>query len=123
MIVLALGFLIFVLCSVFFFKIPLFLFVIYCVMSLVTFLFYWKDKRAAERGEWRIPEKTLHIMEFACGWPGALVAQQTLRHKSQKQPFKLILWMAIVANSAIFIWLLTPMGMKFLHTLGVIWQR
>ncbi|BDR33818.1 hypothetical protein PDY_08660 [Photobacterium damselae subsp. damselae] len=120
MIVLALGFLIFVLCSVFFFKIPLFLFVIYCVMSLVTFLFYWKDKRAAVRGEWRIPEKTLHIMELACGWPGALVAQQTLRHKSQKQPFKLILWMAIVANSAIFIWLLTPMGMKFLHTLGVI---
>lgn len=44
------------------------------------------------------------------GWPGALIAQNQLRHKSQKQPFKAILWMTIVLNCSAFIWLLTPEG-------------
>ena len=41
----------------------------YLLMSLVAFIAYALDKRAARRGEWRTPESTLHALELLCGWP------------------------------------------------------
>ncbi|MEZ9823063.1 DUF1294 domain-containing protein [Shewanella sp. 10N.286.45.A1] len=32
------------------------------------------------------------------GWPGALLAQQVLRHKSEKTSFKIVLWLTVVSN-------------------------
>lgn len=89
----------------------LFVIAIYLVMSLVTFIMYAVDKKAAVKGQWRTPENTLHLLALFFGWPGALVAQHTLRHKSQKQPFKTILWATIVLNIALFGWTLTPSGL------------
>lgn len=61
---------------------------VYLVVSLVALGFYWYDKRMARDGKMRIPEKTLHLLEALGGWPGALLAQQWFRHKTQKQPFQ-----------------------------------
>ena len=55
----------------------------YAVLSLLTFCAYWQDKRAAQAGHWRTPESTLHALALLGGWPGAIVAQQWLRHKSR----------------------------------------
>ena len=55
----------------------------YRVASLLTFIIYTMDKSAARKGAWRTKENTLHLLSLAGGWPGALVAQQKLRHKSQ----------------------------------------
>ena len=57
--------------------------VIYLIMSLVTIVAYWRDKRAAVLGggRRRVRERTLHLLALAGGWPGALAAQQVLRHK------------------------------------------
>ena len=55
-------------------------------------------------------EKTLHILSFAGGWLGALIAQDKLRHKTQKQPFRAIYWLTVVINVAAFVWTLTPSG-------------
>ncbi|CAK1850943.1 DUF1294 domain-containing protein [Vibrio crassostreae] len=82
----------------------------YLVIGLVTFFVYAKDKRAAINGNWRVPEKTLHILSFAGGWLGALIAQDKLRHKTQKQPFRAIYWLTVVINVAAFVWTLTPSG-------------
>ncbi len=74
---------------------------IYSVVSLITFLVYGWDKRlAAEHGEnvIRVPERTLHILGVFGGWPGSLVAQQWLRHKSKKRRFIFVLWLTIIAN-------------------------
>ncbi|MEZ9643771.1 DUF1294 domain-containing protein [Vibrio cyclitrophicus] len=82
----------------------------YLVIGVVTFFVYAKDKRAAINGNWRVPEKTLHILSVAGGWLGALIAQDKLRHKTQKQPFRAIYWLTVSMNVAAFVWTLTPSG-------------
>lgn len=88
---------------------PLILF-IYVIASLATFLIYWGDKSAARRGEWRTKERTLHLLSLLGGWPGALVAQQALRHKSRKQSFRIVFWTTVLLNCAGLIWLHTQSG-------------
>lgn len=88
---------------------------IYLLMSLISFLQYWRDKRAAEKAGWRTSENTLHLSALLGGWPGALFAQQTLRHKSKKVPFRILLWITIIINITAFVWALTPNGMQFVQ--------
>jgi hypothetical protein len=40
-------------------------------VSLITFVAYALDKRAARLGRPRTPESTLHVPELLGGWPGA----------------------------------------------------
>ena len=91
-------------------KVPFLVLPLYLLVSTLTFIVYVKDKLAAKRGAWRTPESTLHLLALACGWPGALVAQGNLRHKSSKQEFRLIFWLTAIINIGIFIWLHTPAG-------------
>ena len=65
------------------------------LVSPVSFGMFWLDKRAAEKSARRVPEKVLHLSSLLGGWPGAVIAQQLLRHKSAKQSFRLTL-LAIV---------------------------
>ena len=69
---------------------------IYAVMSVITYIAFWRDKRAAAANRWRTPEATLHALELVGGWPGALLAQSRLRHKSSKHKYRLTL-AAIIA--------------------------
>ena len=78
---------------------------LYLILSIVTYLMFAWDKRAAQRGRSRTSEKTLHVFSLLGGWPGALLAQRTLKHKSRKQPFKLILWVSITLNIGCLVWL------------------
>ncbi len=91
-------------------KLPLLLLEAYLVISLLTFVMYAIDKSAARKGGWRTRENTLHGLAFAGGWPGALVAQHLLRHKTAKQPFRAVFWITVVLNCGIFVWLLSPTG-------------
>lgn len=91
-------------------KIPLLIIGLYFIISLLTFLVYAKDKSAAKKGAWRTPESTLHLFSLFGGWPGALVAQQKLRHKSKKQSFRLVFWLTVLLNCAGLFWLFTPTG-------------
>lgn len=71
--------------------------------SVVTFLMYAFDKSAARRGRWRVEEATLHALALAGGWPGALLAQTFLRHKSAKTEFLRVFWVTVVANAVGFV--------------------
>lgn len=75
----------------------------YLVMSGVTFLLYSWDKRAAVAGTARTPERTLHLAALLGGWPGAVLAQQSLRHKNRKEAFQIGFWLAALANVVGFI--------------------
>ena len=89
---------------------PLVLAAIYVGGSAITFLAYAKDKSAAQRKAWRTPETTLHLLAFAGGWPGALVAQQVLRHKSTKPEFRVCFWTTVILNVAGFVLSCSPVG-------------
>ncbi|WP_108945796.1 DUF1294 domain-containing protein [Shewanella halifaxensis] len=78
--------------------IPLWLLLYFIILSLITFITYAWDKRAARKQRWRVSELKLQLLSFMGGWPGALLAQQWLRHKSSKGRFKLILWLSIIIN-------------------------
>jgi uncharacterized membrane protein YsdA (DUF1294 family) len=69
---------------------------LYVVASTVTFIAYAIDKSQAMRGGRRVRERTLHVLEFVGGWPGALLAQAVIRHKRRKGEYMLI-FTAIVA--------------------------
>jgi uncharacterized membrane protein YsdA (DUF1294 family)/cold shock CspA family protein len=75
------------------------------VMSIVAFIAYAKDKRAAHSPEGeeedRIPDSTLHGLALLGGWPGALLAQQMLHHKRDQRVFRLMFWLSVVGNSVL----------------------
>lgn len=70
----------------------------YSALTIVTFLLYAIDKSAAIAGRWRTPENTLHLLSLVGGWPGALLAQQLLRHKTSKGRFVAMFWVTVVLN-------------------------
>ena len=69
-------------------KLPVWVMLAYAMASLIAFLVYAFDKSAARRDRWRVSEQTLHPLALAGGWPGALIAQRWLRHKSKKASFR-----------------------------------
>lgn len=68
---------------------------LYLVASAVTFAVYARDKQAAVRGTRRTSERTLHWLALVGGWPGALLAQRLLRHKTRKPFFRTMLRLTI----------------------------
>ena len=88
--------------------------VLYAVMSLVTFVVYAVDKAAARHRRRRVAEKTLHLLALAGGWPGALVAQQTLRHKTIKASFRATFWCTVAGNLALLAVLCSPVAAPLL---------
>lgn len=81
----------------------------YPIASAVAFLMYARDKYRAVQGHWRIPETTLHILELAGGWPGAYVAQRTMRHKTVKTSYQITFWLIVAVHVAFWAaWLVDP---------------
>ena len=105
--------------ATYFTLIPMPLGMAYLVLSLLTFVIYAIDKSKAKRGVWRIPEKTLHLLSLVGGWPGALLAQQLLRHKSSKTRFRIVFWLTLCLNLAVIGWLFSATGNKFVRSLVV----
>ena len=73
-----------------------------CVSSAVCFAVYGFDKKRAGIGGRRVPERTLHLLAFLGGWPGAIFAQRHFRHKTRKVPFLIAFW-AVVALHIIIV--------------------
>lgn len=71
------------------------------VMSVATFAAYGIDKRRAGQGGRRIAEQTLQTLALMGGWPGALLAQQQFRHKTQKVAFQVVFWLMVLLHVGI----------------------
>lgn len=84
-------------------KVPMPLPALYFAASVITFAVYAWDKSAARNGRWRTRESSLHLLALAGGWPGALLAQQLLRHKSSKNSFRLLFWCSVLLNGALLL--------------------
>lgn len=86
-------------------------------LSVIAFGAYAADKAAARAGRRRTPESTLHLLALAGGWPGALLAQRTFRHKTTKPSFRIEFWCTVAANCLLVGWLATPSGARALAAL------
>lgn len=84
--------------------------VLYLVASLACFALYARDKAAAKAGQWRTSEYNLLFAGLACGWPGAILAQKLMRHKSSKHSFKQRFWLTVMLNIAAFVYLSSPIS-------------
>lgn len=78
----------------------------YLTASAVAFAFYARDKAAARAGRRRTPERTLHLLAVVGGWPGAMLAQQRLRHKTLKRPFRWVFWFTVSLNLTVSYYLI-----------------
>lgn len=88
----------------------------YAAISITAFIAYALDKSAARDGRWRIAENTLHLLALLGGWPGALLAQYRLRHKSSKPSFLIVFWATVLLNCGALGMLLTSAGSRALRT-------
>lgn len=63
----------------------------YLTLSILTMFLYGLDKANAAMRKWRVPEVYFYILELMGGWPGALIAQNDLRHKTRQTVYLMIL--------------------------------
>ena len=82
----------------------------YLGLSATSLAIYALDKSAARKSGQRTPENTLHFLSLLGGWPGALYAQQLLRHKSSKASFRAVFWVTVVLNFAGLAYVASPYG-------------
>jgi len=111
------AFLVLYVAAAFIWDVPAWVAGLYVVASILAFVVYAIDKSAAVADSPRIPEAVLLFVGLAGGWPGAIVAQQVLRHKSSKASFRSAFWNTVVVNVVAFIVLAAlPFGELFLQT-------
>lgn len=72
----------------------------YLPAAALLFAVYAYDKAAAGHGFRRVPERLLHGLALANGWPGAWLAQAFLRHKTRKPAFLRVFWLTVCLNVA-----------------------
>jgi uncharacterized membrane protein YsdA (DUF1294 family) len=65
-----------------------------------AFVLCWLDKRAAGRGERRVPERTLLAPVLLGGPLGLLAGMRVFRHKTQKRSFQVKLVLASLVFAA-----------------------
>lgn len=82
-------------------QLPTWMLFYFGLASTVTYIVYGVDKTAAQKGVHRISEVKLHLLSIAGGWPGALVAQQVRRHKTQKTSFRIVFLLSVFLNNLI----------------------
>jgi uncharacterized membrane protein YsdA (DUF1294 family)/cold shock CspA family protein len=88
---------------------PYWILAVYIGTSLVSVLIYSADKTAAVQGRWRVSESALLLLGLAGGWPGAIVAQRILHHKTRKRSFQSAFAGTVVANVIVFVFLTSPL--------------
>ncbi|MDO5448168.1 MAG: DUF1294 domain-containing protein [Clostridia bacterium] len=89
----------------------------FVVWNVLVALIYGIDKNKAQRGAWRIPEKTLLLLAFLGGGIGAFCGMHIFHHKTKKNLFKIGVPLCIVANVAevvAVIWLIERAGATLL---------
>jgi len=84
-------------------------FLIYVGTSVICFLIYLADKSAAAVGGWRVSESALLLLGLFGGWPGGIIAQRLLHHKTRKRSFQAAFAGSVVVNVLAFVLLTSPL--------------
>jgi uncharacterized membrane protein YsdA (DUF1294 family) len=79
----------------------------YVAASMAACVVFAVDKQLATRGMRRVPERTLHGLSWAGGFPGSIAAMWVVRHKNRKVGFVVMTVAAAVGHVGFWIALLT----------------
>ena len=85
------------------------------IISIITILYYARDKAKAQSNSWRISEDKLHLFSLLGGWPGAIIAQQVYRHKTAKKSFQRVFWATVIINCGLVAWSFTREGAPYMY--------
>lgn len=80
------------------------------VMSAVAVYFTIKDKNAAKKSKWRVPEATLMLIGLFGGAEAMYITMKNIRHKTQHKKFMVGLPLEIALHALLivaFFWVLT----------------
>jgi uncharacterized membrane protein YsdA (DUF1294 family) len=102
------AFAVLLLALVYAWSLPVWVPLLYLVVSAITAAAYAADKAAAVANRRRIPERTLLGLGVAGGWPGGVVAQQLLRHKTTKASFRSAFSVTVITNILVLVVLASP---------------
>lgn len=72
----------------------------YGVMSVVSFVLYWRDKRAAGPGSRRVSETALLTADLLGGWPGGWIGRRVFRHKTRKVSYRVRFYAVVLLHVA-----------------------
>ena len=73
------------------------------IVNIIAFFLMGIDKKKAQTGAWRIPEKTLFLSAILGGGVGAIAGMQLFRHKTRHRsfvigmPLILLAWIILLA--------------------------
>ena len=81
-------------------------------INVLTFLLYGIDKWKAQKGKWRIPEKTLFLSAACFGALGGVLGMRLLRHKTKHRSFRIFFPLLLAVQIVI---LAVAVGAKFFH--------
>ena len=76
------------------------------LINLFTFWAYGRDKKLAQRGEWRIPEAHLHTLELLGGTIGAIAGQKIFHHKYKKRSYMATFFATIIIQLGLIVYIL-----------------
>ena len=88
-----------------FFQQHKFLMIYLFAINIITFIFFGLDKYAANNDKWRIKNVTLLGLAFIGGTIGGLIAMYVFRHKTQKDYYTVGLWLMIIMQIILLIYL------------------
>lgn len=71
------------------------------LLNLVSFAAMALDKRRARRGEWRIPERSLLLLDFLGGSLGGLLGMALCRHKTKHLRFAVLVPLCFILHTAL----------------------
>lgn len=79
------------------------------IWSLISIYVYYKDKKSAVAGAYRVDELTLDALVLLGGWPGCFIAQRLFKHKTRsayQRRFRMIVavWVVLYIGLWNFLW-------------------
>ena len=78
------------------------IFIYIVAINLVAFFLSWRDKRAAIKGKWRVPEGNLFLVSLLGGGCGMFISMLLFRHKTRHLKFMIGIPLIIILNLYVF---------------------
>lgn len=80
----------------------IYLLLYFFILNLASYLLIWHDKNKAQKGQWRISEKSFFMLALMGGSLGVYYGMKVFRHKTRHLSFKYGMPLLIVINMVFF---------------------